>query len=215
MSNQTIYNALRAAGLTKEGACALMGNMRAESGMRPDIAQRGMTRLTDAQYTAAVDAGTIDFARDAVGYGLCQWTYRTRKAELLAFARERGVSVGDEQTQVQFCLRELKRDFASVWALLTGSHGLYECARAVCVEFERPAVNNVETRYRYAQEFYEQMNPPAAAALPSAGEIAPDLSVLVMQAVMRFNGYEAGADGRKSAVFFEKLREFTADMEAC
>ena len=111
MSIKTIYKALIDAGLTPEGACGLMGNMMAESSMKADIAQRGMTALSDEQYTAAADAGTIDFVHDAVGYGLCQWTFHTRKAELLAFARARGVSVGDETTQMQFCLRELQKDF--------------------------------------------------------------------------------------------------------
>ena len=210
MSIKTIYNALTDAGLTPEGACGLMGNMMAESSMKADIAQRGMTALTDRQYTAAADAGELDFAHDAVGYGLCQWTYRTRKAELLAFARARGVSVGDEAMQVQFCLRELREDFPGVWRVLTGSKDLYECARIVCIQYERPAVNNVDARHAYAQSFFRQL-PGAAEPQP----FPPDLSVLVMQALLRGNGYEVEADGRKSAAFFEKLREFTADMEAC
>lgn len=72
MSNRTIYDTLRAAGLTAEGACALMGNMAAESTMKANIAQRGMTHMSDADYTAAADNGMIDFANDSVGYGLCQ-----------------------------------------------------------------------------------------------------------------------------------------------
>lgn len=210
MSTKTIYKALIGAGLTPEGACGLMGNMMAESSMKADIAQRGMTALTDGQYTAAADAGTIDFAHDAVGYGLCQWTFHTRKAKLIAFARARGVSVGDEATQVQFCLRELQEDFPGVWRVLAGSNDLYECARVVCVQYERPAVNNVDARHAYAQSFFRQLYDEAEQQ-----PFPPDLSVLVLQAVLRGNGYEVEADGRKSAAFFEKLREFTADMEAC
>ena len=210
MSIKTIYKALTAAGLTPQGACGLMGNMMAESSMKADIAQRGMTALTDRQYTAAADAGTIDFAHDAVGYGLCQWTFHSRKAKLIAFARARGVSVGDETAQVQFCLRELQEDFPGVWRVLTGSNDLYECARIVCIQYERPAVNNVDARHAYAQSFFRQLYDAAEQQL-----FPPDLSVLVLQAVLRGNGYEVEADGRKSAAFFEKLREFTADMEAC
>ena len=210
MSIKTIYKALTDAGMTPEGACGLMGNMMAESAMKADIAQRGMTALTDGQYTAAADAGTIDFTHDAVGYGLCQWTFHTRKAELLAFARARGASVGDETTQIQFCLRELREDFPGVWRVLTGSKDLYECARIVCIQYERPAVNNVDARHAYAQRFLCQLRDE-----PDPVPVPPDLSVLVLQAVLRGNGYEVEADGRKSAAFFEKLREFTADMEAC
>lgn len=209
MSEQTIYQTLRAAGMTRAGACGLMGNMLAESGLCAAIAQRGMTALSDAQYTAAADAGQLDFVHDAVGYGLCQWTYFSRKAALLAFARERGVSVGDEETQVLFCLRELRTEYPRLWETLCASDDLLDCARAVCVEYERPAVNNIDTRRRFAEELAARLEEPAAPVRK------PDLSVLVLQAVLRFNGYEIEPDGRKSAAFFERLREFTADMEAC
>ena len=211
MSIKTIYKALIDAGLTPEGACGLMGNMMAESSMKADIAQRGMTALSDEQYTAAADAGTIDFVHDAVGYGLCQWTFHTRKAELLAFARARGVSVGDETTQMQFCLRELQKDFPGVWRVLTGSKDLYECARTVCIQYERPAVNNVDARHAWAQSCFREL----CGSEAQAPDFPPDLSVLVLQAVMRGNGCDVELDGRKSADFFAKLREFTADMEAC
>ena len=210
MSIQTIYNALTAAGLTPEGACGLMGNMMAESSMKSDIAQRGMTALPDGQYTAAADAGTIDFVHDAVGYGLCQWTFKARKKELLTFAKTCGCSVGDEGMQVQFCLRELRTEFPGVWRVLTGSRDLYECVRIVCIQYERPAVNNIDARHAFAQRFQRE--------LPDTGEAAPvppDLSVLVLQAVLLGNGYAVETDGRKSAAFFAKLREFTEDMEAC
>ena len=216
MSNQTIYKALRTAGLTYEGACGLMGNMMAESGMCAAIAQRGMTALSDTEYTRRADAGSLDFVHDAVGYGLCQWTYFSRKQALLGYARARGLSVGDEGAQTAFCIHELQSDFPSVWAVLSASHDLYECARIVCVQYERPAVNNVEARFAYAQsfarEFSQETPAPAGNANP---EGPPDLSVLMLQALLRGNGYDIEPDGRASAVFFARLREFTRDMEAC
>ena len=51
MSEHTIYTDLRRAGMTHEGACAMLGNMQCESSLKANIAQRGMTSLTDAQYT--------------------------------------------------------------------------------------------------------------------------------------------------------------------
>ena len=72
MSNRTIFDGFRASGMTPEGAAASVGNIAAESGMKPNIAQRGMTQLSDEAYTAAADAGSIDFVNDGVGYGLCQ-----------------------------------------------------------------------------------------------------------------------------------------------
>lgn len=93
--------------MSAAGACGLMGNMQAESGMKSSIVQRGMTELSDAEYTRRADCGELDFAHDGVGYGLVQWTFGPRKEKLLGFARAAGVSVGDEDMQVKFCISEL------------------------------------------------------------------------------------------------------------
>ena len=223
MSIKTIYDQLRAVGMTAEGACGLMGNMQAESSMQANIAQRGMTTLADDVYTAAADRGMIDFVHDSVGYGLCQWTYRTRKQDLLAFAAASGVSVGDEEMQVQFCVKELREDFPGVWAVLTGSHDLYECARIVCLQYERPAVNNVDVRYRFAQDFFEQMagksdpDPaPDTQPQPSPQPDAVPASVILLQLAMERDGYwHAPVDGIKSKEFREQIKKYAADVAAC
>lgn len=155
MSTQTIYQTLKLAGLTTEGACGLMGNLKAESGMKSNIAQRGMTAMSDEEYTAAADAGTINFVKDSVGYGLAQWTYWSRKQGLLDFAKAKHVSVGDEDMQVQYCLKELN-DYPGVLSVLKTSTDLKRCSDIVCTDFERPAVNNLDQRYSFALEFYNQ-----------------------------------------------------------
>lgn len=154
MGAKEIYSRLRAAGLTIEGTCGLMGNMQAESGMQANIAQRGMTRLSDEDYTASADMGAIDFAHDAVGYGLCQWTYWSRKRALLEFARARGVSVGDEAMQVDFCIAEMGISYPGLLALLKSVNDVYTAAAEVCTGYERPAVNNIPARATYAQNIY-------------------------------------------------------------
>jgi hypothetical protein len=223
MSNKTIYDQLRAVGMTAEGACGLMGNMQAESSMQANIAQRGMTTLADDVYTAAADRGMIDFVHDSVGYGLCQWTYWSRKQGLLSFAADSGVSVGDEDTQVQFCVKELREDFPNVWVVLTGSHDLYECARIVCLQYERPAVNNVDKRYRFAQDFFAQLadgsdpDPaPDPQPEPSPQPAEVPASVILLQLAMERDGYwHAPVDGIKSQEFREQIKKYAADVAAC
>lgn len=155
MSKLTILTALVRGGMTPIAACAMGGNMMCESNMTANIAQRGMTTLTDAQYTAAADSGAIDFAHDAGGYGLCQWTYYTRKQALLDYARSCGVSVGDEQMQVQFCLNELRTGYPRLWAYLQTTQDIH-CAGDICTDYERPAVNNIRDRIAYANALYMQ-----------------------------------------------------------
>lgn len=211
MSNKTIYDALLAAGMTKEGACAVLGNMAAESGMKPDIAQRGMTALSDEAYTASADNGLIDFARDGVGYGLCQWTWPPRKAELLAFAQSRGLSVGDSGAQTAFCLAELQRDYPRLWRRLCSEGDLYQLTEAVCTEYERPAVNNVGARYEFARQalrcFGETPTQPEEATVAPEGE--PELAAAIMQLVMRFEGcWPEELDGRRTERFRARLAAY-------
>ena len=63
MSAKTIYDRLRSHGMTVAGACAMLGNMQAESGLKANIAQRGMTTLTDDEYTRQADSYAISQAK--------------------------------------------------------------------------------------------------------------------------------------------------------
>lgn len=175
MSTQTIYSQLIAAGLSKAGACGLMGNMNAESAMRANNAQDGMTKLTDAEYTAGVDNGTYtNFVRDAVGYGLCQWTYWTRKQNLLNFAKQKGVSIGDESMQVEFAIQELKTGYPGLWSFLCTTDNVHDAAGRVCTEFERPAVNNITVRASAGLRFFEELtDEPKAETSESAAPATP------------------------------------------
>nr|DAU58521.1 MAG TPA: Morphogenesis protein 1 wall, phi29, hydrolase, infection [Caudoviricetes sp.] len=156
MSQLSILLALLRGGMTPIAACAMGGNMMCESNMQADIAQRGMTTLTNAEYTAAADSGAIDFAHDAVGYGLCQWTYFSRKQRLLEYARSVGASVGDETMQVNFCLKELRGEYPALWKYLKTAQDLYGAAARICKEYERPAVNNIADRANAGNALYMQ-----------------------------------------------------------
>ena len=160
MSIQTIYIRLVQEGMSPVGACAMLGNMQDESGLISTNVQNGMG-YADADYTAAVDAGAIDFISDQRGYGLCQWTLPARKRKMLQFHRERGVSIGDEPTQVDFALHELQNEpeYRALWNYLRSATGIYEAAERICKEYERPAeqVVNVKERAAYANQFYMQL----------------------------------------------------------
>ncbi len=227
MTPRDIFNMLTGVGMTDEGACGLMGNMQAESGMIPNIAQRGMTAMSDEAYTAAADNGGIDFAQDAVGYGLCQWTYHTRKAKLLAYAKSCGLSVGDPLMQVRFCIRELQSEYPMLFLKLCTSHDIDECADRVCDQYERPAINNYPERRRFARSCYSDFRgsgalaaehqaqaPQAETTVQDACKLfPPDESVSAIQMVMNYNGYWGKPDGYKTEEFFDALDVFVKDMK--
>lgn len=206
----TVWRALRAAGMTGAGAAAMLGNMQAESALRANNAQDGMTRLTDEEYTAGADRGELNFAADAVGYGLCQWTYPTRKAALLEFARAEKTSLGDLTMQLSFCVRELQQDFSGLWAYLKTTDDIDTAAGRICREFERPAVDNSGLRAEYARKWYEKLchcgeaqsadaaiRPPVSDFWPprtiDVGMEGPD--VLLWQALMSCRGYDCPTGG--------------------
>lgn len=211
MSNQLIYDKLRAAGLTHSGVCGVMGNLMAESSMIANIAQRGMTKLTDKEYTDKYDNYPTTCYRDGVGYGLAQWTYWSRKQELFEFANAKGVSVGDEAMQVEFVIHELRKDYSGLFSFLCETDDLYAATDRVCREYERPAFNNVDRRYNFAKVFSDDLAP--TEAVESTGSwIKPDLSVLALQAVLVGNGYPVEVTGVKDANFLAVMREFLKDM---
>ena len=159
MSEQTIYDALRAGGLSPAGACAMMGNMWAESGLRSNNVQDNCP-MSDSDYTYNVDNGIISkwkFETDRYGYGLCQWTLDSRKDALYLFAKAKGVSISDEQMQCEFCLKELRDDFSGLYKYLCTTDNLPKATEQICAEFERPAVNNFADRINAAQKYYNQM----------------------------------------------------------
>ena len=231
MSAQTIYTRLVAAGMTPESACAMLGNMQAESALRANNVQDGYG-YTDEDYTAKVDAGQIEF-RDGIGYGLCQWTYSTRKLKLLQFARSRGVSIGDEDMQVDFCIQELRTEYSKLWLYLCDATGIYEAAERICTEYERPAVDNSGTRAAYANEFYmtlggmavpEQPSQSTGGASPSPtgggetywpprmlayGMAGPD--VVALQGLLIAHDYAAGITGTFDNATKIKVMAFQAE----
>lgn len=156
MSAQTIYAQLIAVGMTHIGACAMLGNFQAESALKANNVQDGYG-YTDYGYTEAVDAGALDFL-DGIGYGLYQLTYGPRKAGYLAYARSKGASIGSEATQVEYAVIELKKDYPGLWKYLCSTTDLYTATARVCKEFERPAINNIDERYKYALQFANYIN---------------------------------------------------------
>lgn len=98
-NEEKIWNYLKSKGLSDYGAAGLMGNLYAESGLRPNNLQNtyeGKFGMADAEYTELVDKGRYtNFVRDSAGYGLAQWTYWSRKEALLAYAKASKKSIGD------------------------------------------------------------------------------------------------------------------------
>ena len=144
------------------GVAGLMGNLYAESSLKPNNLQNtgnNALNMTDEQFTAAMDSGTYDnFVRDGYGYGLAQWTHHARKAALLAYAQNSGASIGDLAMQLGFLCQELER-YSAVLTALKNAESVREASDVVLKKYEAPADQSTavqEKRAAYAQAYYDK-----------------------------------------------------------
>lgn len=140
-----------------------MGNLYAESGLRPNNLQNsyeGKLGMADAEYTELVDKGSYtNFVRDSAGYGLCQWTYWSRKEALLAHVKSLGKSIGDLEAQLSFLMKELSAGYNGVLNVLKMATTVRDASDIVLVQFERPADQSETAKARrasYGQNYFDK-----------------------------------------------------------
>lgn len=169
-NEEKIWNYLKSAGLNDFGTAGLMGNLYAESGLIPNNVENLYEKrlgVTDASYTAAVDSGKYQFfATDKAGYGLAQWTYCSRKAELLDYAQCCRKSIGDLEMQLDFLMKELREDYKAVLAVLKTAGSVRAASDAVLLKFERQADQSEAAQARraaFGQKYYDKYAAGSAA----------------------------------------------------
>lgn len=186
-----IWEFLKKKGLNDFAAAGLMGNLKAESALNPKNLQNTYERklgLTDEAYTQSVDDGSYgNFAMDKAGYGLAQWTYWSRKANLLNYAKSRNASIGDLDMQLDFLWNELK-GYRSVMETLRGASSVLEASNAVLEGYERPA-NRSESvqqkRCSFGQEFYDRYAENPEKELAEETSAASDAEIPVRKYAVR------------------------------
>ena len=143
-NDQFIWDFLKKEGFNDYGIAGLMGNLYAESRLLPNNLQNTFNSklgLSDEEYTKRVDNGTYtNFVHDSAGYGLAQWTYWSRKQNLLNFAKSKGKSIGDLEIQLQFLITELRNSYRnSVYNILKIATSVQQASDVVLLNFECPA----------------------------------------------------------------------------
>lgn len=229
MSAQTIFEQLRKAGCSSTGALALMGNWECESNLESCRVQGDFLigRAKSKAYASQIDNGAVSIEQAAVdgkGWGLAQWTYHTRKADLFQFCKRRGVSIGDETAQVDFAISELQTQFRSVWEDMTtcGEEDLYKMVELICKRYEAPAYNNVQDRANAAVKLREELQGKAVENIDNGvekfwpprvicnGMNGPDVEVL--QALLKARGYTLSGMAGVFGVSTDKaVRKFQRD----
>ena len=175
------------------GIAALMGNLFAESGLDPKNLQNSCEKrlnYTDAEYTTAVDNGTYkNFAYDGAGYGLPQFTFPSRKEAFYKYAKDVGKSIGDLETQLLFMVKEMKKDFKSVYSALKTASDVKTASFLVLKKYEAPKDQSdavKRKRAEYGQEYFNRFS----GAGEKKGEI--NMSIMVGSARIDERGNASG-----------------------
>mgnify|MGYP004457628467 FL=1 len=162
MTLKELFDYYVSLGFTPEGAAGLLANIKAESNLNPKNLQNSFNKkmnITDEEYTERVDNGSYtNFVHDSAGYGLVQWTYWSRKQNLLNYAKARGVSIGDMEMQASFIYQELK-GYTGVFSFLGKAESVVEACDKVMTEYEKPANQSEkarESRRMYARDIYQE-----------------------------------------------------------
>ena len=155
-----MYRKFRKAGMTIEGACAVLGQIQHEGAFISNNAEDSK-KVVDTIYTRQVDNGIISkqqFMYDRIGYGYAQWTYPDRKGKMYDFHRARGKSIGDSDTQIDFLIWEIQHDFPVQWRMVTNSHDLETCSWELLDKWENPDGKERQKliRYKSSEDFYKQ-----------------------------------------------------------
>ena len=162
MSKQTIWNYLKThTDLPDVSIAGIMGNMEAESNCEACRVQGDFTadRRVSKEYAANVNAGRLpNWYSDAKGWGLCQWTYYSRKQNLKSACDSYGLGIENESAQLAFMLSEMQNEYVMMWHQLLVAQDIRTAAQLVCHNYERPAVENVAERADYGQTIYNQFH---------------------------------------------------------
>lgn len=188
----------------KCGVAGLMGNLYAESGLNPQNLENAYEKklgYTDASYTSAVDNGYYgNFPTDSAGYGLAQWTYRTRKAALLNYAHAQCKSIGDLNMQLNFLWKELTESYPGVVSALKTASSVRAASDVVMVKFENPRDQSEAAkagRAKFGQTFYDKF---ASAAPQSGGVTEDDVRALVVATARGWLGCKESDGSHKKII---------------
>lgn len=162
-NEQKIWNYLYAKLSNAYGTAGLIGNLYAESALKPSNLQNSYEKklgYTDDSYVAAVDNGTYtNFVKDSAGFGLAQWTYWSRKQNLLNYCKSKGTSIADLEMQLDFLYKELSESYGSVLTILKSASSVLQASNAVLLQYERPADQSTAVqnkRASYGQSYYNK-----------------------------------------------------------
>ena len=119
-SERKAYEYFIEQGMTREGAIAVMANIRAESGFDPNA------------------------VNEIGAYGMVQWL-EPRTTNLKKWCRDNNYKYDSVEGQIAFCVHELKTSYRRIWDRLITENDLTELTKLVLLKYETP-FTEIETQ---------------------------------------------------------------------
>ncbi len=198
----SIWSLLRNDGLSEVAAAAVMGNMYQESRCVPtavnqnELHRKYGSSITPTKYINMIEDGTITksgFSRDAVGFGLTQWTYWTRKQALYTtWENQTDFGIGSWNMQMNHLLRHdttfanVRANYLDGYSTATGSNSnLISASDDFFVWYEASGYKNTDgtgtKRATYTWRIYQHYTGTTPDPDPDPED--PDLHDIVVTTV--------------------------------
>ena len=214
--NRAIWEHLLAKIGNEYGVAGLMGNLLSESGLRSDNmenAYESQLGYNDGTYT--------NFCEDHVGYGLAQWTASSLKTRLFAYAKERGMSIGDWQMQCDFLVKDFEENYSALWTVLKNATNIREASDMVLLKFERPANQseaNLLKRASRGEAIYAQFvkkEEPEIPAEPDDGKCYASKVIKVAEAEIGYKekATNANLDDKTANAGYGNWNKYARDFD--
>lgn len=163
-------------GLSYAATCGILGNLMVESGFDPTrLENTAADSPVSALYTEMVDNGDVTerqfvntqgcgcycynglYLYGNGGYGICQWTFYSRKQGLYDYAKACGTSIGDLTMQLEYMTMELSgQSYNNTLGYLQSLEGSLQDAYDACrywqQNYERGT--NFDARWYWTQYYF-------------------------------------------------------------
>lgn len=165
---QTIYDLLMATFNNSIGVSGLMGNLQAESYLTPYRMQSELSDSATISYNYSMDVvqGTIGRTQfiaqgessitydgntyAGTGFGLAQWTYYSRKANLYDWRVNQGYADFGVNCTVTFLIHELQNSYSGCYDAVLNATDLTSVTNYILANYENPADQSDATKlHRY------------------------------------------------------------------
>ena len=150
----------------EKAVAGLLGNIKAESDFLPNNLQNSFEKTlgSDVEYTRKVESKEISraaFSHDGAGYGLCQWTFWSRKEGLYDYLKENGMPIDSLFGQAYFCIYELKCN--NLLEPLKRCETIREASDLILTRYEMPTDQSEavkKLRCNYGEDIYKRNHKP-------------------------------------------------------